>query len=100
MTESKMGWDEFAETVADIANVPRPSVQPASCVLEDLGLDSFALSELVAWLLIELDMATLESELADRDWSQVTVGELFTEYQDEQSPPLRERYMIRTRSQQ
>jgi acyl carrier protein len=99
MSEHKLRWEQFAAEIAVVAGVEPDAITRNARLLEDLGVDSFALAELVSWLMIDLQMSTLEHELSEREWTQVTVGELFTEYRDEQPPPRRERYLITTRAQ-
>jgi acyl carrier protein len=64
-------------------------------LIDDLGIDSLALSELVVFLLVDLQMTSLESDLGKRDWTMVKVGELFDEYARGQAPPARQQFVIR-----
>lgn len=96
-TAGKLGWEQFAAAIAEAAQVPVEKITPTSRLLEDLGLDSLALSELIVLLIVELEMTKLESELASREWDRVTVGELFEEYQQGERPPRGKEYVIRER---
>lgn len=93
----KLQWREFAQAVAGAANVPAEAITAESRLLDDLGLDSLALSEVVVMLLVDLGMASLESGLGQRDWRHVTVGELFEEYRQGRPGAPREQFVIRQR---
>lgn len=100
MPDERVEWAEFVGAIAEIAEIGHEGVGRESRLLEDLNLDSLALAELVALLLVELEMGTLESDLVERDWKLVTVGELFDEYSRGVPPARREEYVIHTRYRQ
>lgn len=77
--EEKEGWDEFVQPIAAAAQVPPDEIAPAT-PLEELGIDSLAFTELVVTFIVDFGMETLEDELDRRDWSIVTVGELYEEF--------------------
>lgn len=95
-TTRKLEWSSFATAIAQTAGVPAERIEPGTRLLEDLGLDSLALSEVIVLLLVDFEMFSLEQELSKREWRHVTVGELFQEYQRGQAPPSREHVVIRT----
>lgn len=100
MPPGKLGWPEFAAHISEAANVPVESIEPGTRLLEDLGLDSLALVEVIVTLLVDLDMTSLQSDLAKREWLHVTVGELFAEYERGRAPARREQFLIRTQPRQ
>jgi acyl carrier protein len=73
------GWQSFAASVAQVAGLPAERVEPGTKVIEDLGLDSLALTELVVLLIDEYDMASLYKSLETRSWADTTVAQLFDE---------------------
>ncbi len=95
--EPKLIWESFAAAIARAGGVPAEVVTQRSRLVADLGLDSLALSEVVVFLLVELEVATLDTDLATRDWDRVTVGELFEEYQRGERAPRSSEYVIRKR---
>lgn len=92
-----LSWESFAELVAQAGGVPVDKVTQEARLLEDLNLDSFALTEVLVSLLLDLEMRSLERDLNRREWRQVTVGELYTEYVRNEAPPRGDQYVIRTR---
>jgi acyl carrier protein len=93
--ERWLEWVRFAEAIAEAANLPIETIEPGSRLLEDLGIDSLGLAEVICLLLVDFKMASLESDLSTRDWRLVTVGELYEEYQRGEALPPRERYTLR-----
>jgi acyl carrier protein len=74
-----LSWDEFVAAIAAIASVSAGRITHATRIDPDLGLDSLALTELVVLLIVDFGMDHLGAELEHRDWSQVTVGDLYAE---------------------
>ena len=81
-----VSWETFAAAVAALAQVPADEITPEAGLDQDLGLDSLALTELVVLLIVDFDMQSLADELEHRDWSKVTMGELYDEYQMGRKP--------------
>jgi hypothetical protein len=73
---SALRWDRFAADVAAIAQVPAEAVSRDARVIEDLGLDSLALLEVVV-LLAETTGGVGTEELETRRWDGVRLGDLF-----------------------
>jgi acyl carrier protein len=66
--------------VAKIADCPPDQVQEGSRLIEDVGLDSLSLAELVVILIEKYDMFSLSQTLEERSWEKVTVRSLYDEY--------------------
>jgi len=73
-------WEGFAAEIAAIAQRPTEEVERRLRIVEDLGLDSVALAELVLVLIDDYGMASISDDLDQRTWEGVTVGQLFDEY--------------------
>ena len=75
------GWPEFAAAVAEVAGVAPATLSPDSRVVEDLGLDSLALVELILVLAEApaLMDPRLVARLEGRRWEQTSLGQLFDE---------------------
>jgi hypothetical protein len=73
-------WEEFVAEVATIAQVPLEEVQPETRVLEDLALDSLALTELGVVLIDRYDSWSISRDLETRSWEGLTVRSLYHEY--------------------
>jgi acyl carrier protein len=73
-------WNELVGEVADFAQVPAQSIGRQTLLIEDLGLDSLALTELLITLIDEYEIEALSAELFARNWERVSVGELFEVY--------------------
>ena len=72
-------WREFANQIATVARVAHEDVQPKSRLIEDLALDSLALTEVVVFVIETYDPLPFLQRLEGRTWEGVTVGELFYE---------------------
>jgi acyl carrier protein len=70
-------WEPFATIVADAADVDLDRVSSSTRLIEDLNLDSLALFEVVASLLLDYGLEELPDDLQRGDWSGVTAGELY-----------------------
>lgn len=77
--ESEAEWQEFADALAEIFTDSRAELKPESRLIEDLGVDSLALAELIIVLIEKYDPARLSRRLDDRAWEEVTLGMLFQE---------------------
>ena len=92
MTESAAGqasWEDFVHSVAAAAGIPVREVSPSTRLIEDLDLDSLALTEVVVMLIVELGMESLSDGLEQRRWDSVTVGGLYDEYISKPQAELR-----------
>lgn len=79
VSTSSPAWEEFVSAIAETTDVQRDGLVPETTLVRDLGLDSLALAELVALLVVEFGMETLAAELDDRRWGSITLGELYEE---------------------
>jgi acyl carrier protein len=70
-------WEIFVSSIAEIAQVSPGEIRQESGLVDDLGLDSVALAEVVVLLVDDFDIAEVSTGVADGDWSTITVGELF-----------------------
>jgi acyl carrier protein len=68
-------------TRVDLAEAPAVMERP----LEELGLDSLALTELAVALIVDLEMTAVADDLPARDWRDVTLGEIYDEYRAEKA---------------
>lgn len=93
----KLGWEAFVTVLARAANVSSEAIERRTRLADDLGLDSLAFAEVIVALLVDLDMESIEQDLGQRDWRDVTVGELFDEYQSGQGRARGEQFVMRTR---
>jgi acyl carrier protein len=73
-------WPRFARDIATLARLPAEEVRPEARLVQDLALDSVALSELVVILIDDYRMTRESPDLVQRSWDGVTAGELFQEY--------------------
>jgi acyl carrier protein len=78
--EAAANWDDFAGQLAELADCPPERVHRDTRVIEDLGLDSLALAELVVVLMEKYRMSSVSQTLEDRVWENFTVGALYDEY--------------------
>jgi acyl carrier protein len=81
-TGEAVSFEEFASAIAEVARVPVSSVGQRTPLLDGLGLDSLSLTELIVMLMFEFDMESLSNRIEARDWSRVTVGQLYDEYRN------------------
>jgi acyl carrier protein len=68
-----MIWDEFISVVAEFTELPVESI-------ENLGLDSLALTELLITLIEDHGVDALTEDLFERSWERVTLAALFEKY--------------------
>jgi acyl carrier protein len=73
-------WEGFVTAVATAAHVRPDAITRSTRLDEDLGIDSLALAEVVVVLIVDFGMENIAEQLDQRDWSGVTVGELYDEY--------------------
>jgi acyl carrier protein len=83
------GWKEFVAKVAELAAIEPDRIGPKTRIVEDLGLDSIALAELVVLLIDDYGVEPLSAGLEQRTWEGVTVGSLFDESRDAAAPTQR-----------
>lgn len=86
-SDAKRTWEEFTEAIAGVARVPSSGITERTRLVEDLGLDSLTLTEVVVLLIVDFELERLGDELGERDWDGVTVGALFDEYLNEGREP-------------
>jgi acyl carrier protein len=75
-----MEWSAMIGEVARFARVPAESIDRDSTLIEDLGFDSLALTELLVTLIEEHDVDALSGDLFARSWENVTLAELYENY--------------------
>jgi acyl carrier protein len=78
-------WTEFAGAVAGLAGVPAEHVTTDTRLVDDLGLDSLALAELVVTLVADFGIESLAQDFDERNWAAVTVGALYDDWRASQS---------------
>lgn len=93
--ECKASWEDFAAFVAQLAHVPAEAIGKDTWLVEDLGLDSLRLSEVVVMLIMDLEMNQLADDFQLRSWKKVRVGDLYEEYRFGRRPPSQEDHTIR-----
>ena len=76
--ESPAGWRDFAIELSQIAQVESEQIKPDVRLVEDLGLDSLALTEVIVFVLERYNPASFR-QLEDRTWEGVTARQLFDE---------------------
>lgn len=81
-----MEWNELVDEAARFAQVPADSIGRETFLIEGLGLDSLALTELLITLIEEHGAEALADELFARSWERVTLAQLFETYCKEESP--------------
>lgn len=72
-----VSWERFSADLTELAGSP---VQPETRIIEDLGLDSLALFELVVMLIDDYGSKSFEERLPDLVWKELTAQRLFTDY--------------------
>ena len=77
VTVQQTGWDDLVAAIAEIARIPPARVEPNASLIGDLVLDSFGLTEVAVLLSVEYGM---EQWLGERDWSGLTVRDLYDAY--------------------
>jgi acyl carrier protein len=75
-----MQWDDLVAEVVPFTELPEERIGRDTMLIEDLGLDSLALTELLIILIEEHGVDALSEELFARSWEQVTLAELFGVY--------------------
>jgi acyl carrier protein len=76
-TAPGLTWPQLAAEIAELGRVPVEQVRHESLLVDDLGLDSLALAELVVLLSDGPQAQALAESAETRDWSTVTAGELW-----------------------
>lgn len=82
MTEPRLSWEQFCSDLATIADAAADEIQRDTRLIADLALDSLALAEVVAMLVVDYDVRTLANSLEERDWTDAVAGDLYSEYVD------------------
>lgn len=86
-----MTWNEFIRVVAQFTELPVESIDGESWLIENLGLDSLALTELLITLIEDHGVDGLAEDIFERSWEQVTLAELFEQYCNGKPAPSAER---------
>ena len=73
-------WQEFVRIVAEVADVSSNELMRETRLVEDLGLDSLALVEIVVALLVDFGVEELSETMQDSAWVEVTLGMVYDEY--------------------
>jgi acyl carrier protein len=81
-----MEWNEVVVEVARFARVRTDSIDRETTLIEGLGLDSLALTELLVTLIEEHDVDALSGDLFVRSWEDVTLAELYERYCQDGAP--------------
>jgi len=76
---AERSWRELVAGIAAIARVDASAITPQTRLVEDLALDSLALTEVVVLMLVDFGLADTDGELEERDWTGVTIGAVFEE---------------------
>jgi hypothetical protein len=92
----KVSLDDFLNALGDSVGVDGASLSSSTRLVSGLAVDSLALAHVVCVLLVDFEMHTLEDDLAEREWTHVTLGELYEEYRSGTAPPPREHIVIRS----
>jgi acyl carrier protein len=79
--DPKPSFEQFVDELVAVAQVSREEVSRDSRLVEDLGLDSLALLEVLALVDDNYGADTAIDELETRGWAGVTAGELFDQCQ-------------------
>jgi acyl carrier protein len=74
------GLVEFCHLVAGLTDLQPEFVTPEATFVDDLGLDSITLANLLAQLIERHQLRRLDADLLERDWREVTVEELYSQY--------------------
>ena len=72
-------WARFAGTIAAVGNIDHADVTRESRLVEDLGLDSLAMFEVVVAVHVDFGVADLPERFQREAWLGVTAGALFDE---------------------
>jgi len=72
--------DALIAAVAEIGDLAPTDISGESRLVEDLGLDSIALAEVVAYLIVDWEMESVAADLEERDWASVTIDAICREY--------------------
>jgi acyl carrier protein len=81
-------FDDFAAAIAEVAHVPAANIAQGTRLLEDLDIDSLALTEVIVMLMVDFGMSSLSDGLERRDWRGITAGDLYEEYRKGEAPPV------------
>ncbi len=87
--QTSMEWGDFAAAVAEIGSLPAEDVHPQARLIEDLRLDSFALAEVLTFLIVDFGMEEFSIEFAQSNWQGVTCVELYEAYLAQPSRAIR-----------
>jgi acyl carrier protein len=79
MDPERDSWAALTDGIAGIARIDAASLRPQTRLVEDLGLDSLALTEVIVLLLVDFGLDDPAGELEERDWAGVTIGDVHAE---------------------
>jgi acyl carrier protein len=77
--DDQLEWDEFAARVAEATGVDAARVRPETRLVEDLELDSLAITEVVVVLLVDFQLDGLSERLQRSGWQDITAGDVYEE---------------------
>ena len=72
-------WHQLVLEIARTQHLEPEAITADSTVVDDLGLDSLDIAELVVFLQTELGFETTALDLELVDWRRATLGQLFQE---------------------
>lgn len=76
----RISQDKFLAAIGEIAGLDDGGPSVDARLVRDLGMDSVALAEVATFLIVDLGVDSVAETLDTRDWSEVTVAELYAEY--------------------
>jgi acyl carrier protein len=72
-------WEEFKAAIAYATGLPPDALERDRRLMEDLGLDSLQVVEVLILLIDDYGLNDLLGELESRPWDEITLGQLFDE---------------------
>jgi acyl carrier protein len=72
-------WEEFKATIASATGLAPDALDRDRQLVEDLGLDSLQVAEVLVVLIEDYGLRDLLGELETRVWRDITVGQLYDE---------------------
>ena len=72
-----IAWERFRDDVAEVARVPPEQVTRDAWLIDDLGLDSLSVAEIIAMLAVDYGLDRALDDLERRSWERTTAGDLF-----------------------
>lgn len=81
-------WVGFVSAIADVAGIDADRIRAETRLVEDLGLDSLALTEVVTLLLVDYEVESVPERFQDFGWEGVTAADVFREFAAVKRIPL------------